>query len=445
MSQDTSSLPEPQTQDGPHGHRAAATTRRFARKAAPILLPLVVVAFGAAGAAALVATKPKPKRRKPPKNITLVRVQPVRRSAHRVVVRAMGTVTPAREITLQPQVGGRVVNISPELMPGGRFATGHTIVQIERRDYELAVAQRKADVARAEMNYRVELGRQEIAKREWALHEKSREASALDLELALRKPHLAQTQAAVAAAEAALAQAELDLSRTTIKAPFNAIVVRKQVDLGSEVTPQTPLATLAGMDEYWVQVSIPADRVGWLKIPKQNGDKRSKAYVRMSTDPKSAARAGYVARLLSDLGTEGRMARVLVVVKDPLGLEAQSDDLPPLLLGAYVQASIEGRGLSHVVAIPRVALRGADRLWLMSEKNKLVIRKVEVAWRDRDVVLVRSGLSDGELLVVSDISAPVDGLDIRSAEQLAAPRDSGGPGPGQAERSRARGKGKRTR
>lgn len=424
MTQDPSNqaLPANEVHGDEASPPAPGRLQRVVRLALRVLLPLIVVAAGAAGAAALVATKPKPKRRKPPKAVTLVEVSRVTRGTERIAVRAMGTVTPAREITLQPQVAGRLISVSPSLMPGGRFQAGETVVQIERRDYDLAVAQRKADVARAEMNHRVELGRQEIAKREWALHQNGQKANALDLELALRKPHLLQAEAALAAAKAGLAQAELDLARTTVKAPFNAIVVRKQVDLGSEVTPQTQLATLAGTDEYWVRAAIPVDRLKWLTIPGQNGDQGSPARVRMATDGESATREGHVARLLSDLETQGRMARVLVVVKDPLTLQTGSHARPPLLLGAYVHVAIEGREIGDVVAIPRIALRGKDGLWLMDDESKLALRQAEIAWRDQDRVFVRSGLSDGDRLVISDIATPVEGLEIRTAEQLAAAR-----------------------
>ena len=422
MTQDTNKQAQPPSEAPVDQSEPPAPSRlrRFVRLTVRVLLPLIVIAAGAAGAAALVATKPKPKRRKPPKAVTLVEVQRVTRGTERIVVRAMGTVTPAREITLQPQVAGRLVTVSPNLMPGGRFQAGETVVQIERRDYELALAQRKADVAQAEMNYRVELGRQEIAKREWALHHKDEEANPLDLELALRKPHLLQAEAALTAAKASLAQAELNLARTTVNAPFNAIVVRKQVDLGSEVTPQTPLATLAGTDEYWVRAAIPVDRLERLTTPEHNGDQGSPARVRMATDTESADREGHVARLLSDLETQGRMARVLVVVEDPLALPAESRGRSPLLLGSYVHVSIEGRAIQDAVAIPRVALRGEDQIWLMDDESKLAIRRVEIAWRDQDKVLVRRGLDDGDRLVVSDVAAPVEGLEIRTGEQLAA-------------------------
>ena len=445
MTQDaTKPDPRPPVTDDPTGTDAAPQgAGRILRLSARVLLPLLIVALGAAGAAALVATKPKAKRRRLAETVTLVEVAPVRLATHRVVVRVMGTVTPAREVALQPQVAGRLVAVSSKLMPGARFRAGEMVVQIERSDYELAAAQRRGDVAQAEMTHKVELGRQEIAKREWKLHHNGEKADPLDLELALRKPQLLQTQAAVAAAKAALKQAELDLERTTVKAPFNAIVVRKQADLGSVVSSQTQLATLVGTDEYWVQASVPVDRLKWLTLPDREGAEGSRSHVRMTNDPPSQARTGYVSRMLSDLEAEGRMARVLVVVADPLGRQSQREGMSPLLLGAYVHVAIEGRELKDVAAIPRAALRGADRVWLMRDEGQLAIRKVELAWRDRAVVLVSRGLNSGDRLIVSDIASPVEGMVIRTAEQLAKERQGGQrPGPTPAAGARGGGKGR---
>ena len=387
---------EPPPQAGSPQSPGSGTS--IARIAIRVLLPIAFIAAGAAGAVALVETKPKPKQRKPAKAVTLVEVQPLQRSRQRVVVQAMGTVMPAQQVQLRPQVSGRIVSISVNLAPGGRFAASEEVAQIERKDYELALAQRRADLAQAELNYKVELGRQEIAKREWELHSNGQKHTALDLELALRKPHLAQAKAAIASAKAAVSQADLNLTRTTVRSPFNAILMTKSVDVGSEVTPQTALAVLAGTDEYWIQVSVPVDRLKWLTFPDASRKTGSRALVRMGASQASQARVGHVARLLSDLETQGRMARVLVVVKDALGLQSPGRSRKPLLLGAYVHVAIDGEELRDVISIPRVALRGQDKLWLMDSDNKLAIRQVKVVWRDENAVFVRNGLSDGDRL-----------------------------------------------
>jgi multidrug efflux pump subunit AcrA (membrane-fusion protein) len=124
---------------------------------------------------------------------------------------------------------------------------------------------------------------------------------------------------------------------------------------------------------------------------------------------------GTVIKLLGELEAEGRMARVLVEVKDPLGLNPSEKKHPPLLIGEYVRMEIEGRQLKNVFRIPRTALRDNAQIWLVSNDGKLEIRTVETLWRDAQSVLLTDGLQPGEQLIVSDLSKPVDGMPLKVA------------------------------
>jgi hypothetical protein len=116
---------------------------------------------------------------------------------------------------------------------------------------------------------------------------------------------------------------------------------------------------------------------------------------------------------MGDLATEGRMARILVEVADPLGLNASNQDRTPLLIGEYVRVKILGRKLNNVFQIPRTALKDNSSIWIVSENQTLEIRKVRPVWRDADVVLLQDGLTPGEQLIVSDLPAPVEGMAVR--------------------------------
>ena len=122
-------------------------------------------------------------------------------------------------------------------------------------------------------------------------------------------------------------------------------------------------------------------------------------------------------RILSDLETDGRMARLLVSVQDPLGLKDPKRDRAGLLIGDYVRIEILGREVDHVVRIPRTALRDNTEIWIAGKDGKLHIRPVETIWRDTDTVLLRDGIEPGERLIVSDLQTPVDGMTVRIEER----------------------------
>jgi RND family efflux transporter MFP subunit len=379
---------------------------------------LLLVAIGAGVAFILIKTKPKAKKQARKALATLVEVQPLKQTREQVRVRAMGTVEPARQVSLQPRVGGEVVEVSPRFIPGGVFKKGEVLLKLDPVDYEILVTQRAADLAKAENDFKVELGRQDIAKRDWELASKGKAMNDEDRELVLRVPQLRLAKAVTESARGALKRAKLDLARTTIRAPFNAIIRSRGVEAGAQVTPQTRLAELTGYDEYWVKASIPADKLRWLAIPsgsKVTGGARAVVRLRALQGQNHEWR-GEVIRRLVELEPQGRMAQLLVSVKDPLGLAAAEAGVRPLLLGSYVELELLGIHLDQVYRIPRTAVRDGGTVWLMDEKEKLVIRPAHLLWKDRDWVLMKNGFEEGENLVVSDIPVPVAGLPLRLAE-----------------------------
>ena len=177
---------------------------------------------------------------------------------------------------------------------------------------------------------------------------------------------------------------------------------------------------MAGTDAYWVQASIPVDRLGWITVPRKPGD--AAATVRILYG-EGVERTGSVIKLLGDLEEDGRMARVLVLVKDPLYLKTPETNKPPLLVGEYVKVEIQGRRLENVFRIPRTALRDNGKVWIVDDKGKLIIRNVDVLWRDIQTVLLKDGVQAGERIIVSGLAAPVNGMSVRVEN---APDEPGG-------------------
>jgi len=393
-------------------------SERTFNKPAAAIISFSLIAGAIVVAIVLVSTKPKAEKVPPPKRVELVKVQPLQQTDETVVLRLTGTVTPAKQVMLRSRVSGEVVGMAPGFIDGGLLTEGEAMLTIDPIDYELALAQSESALEKARFDYKIELGRQDVAKREWELLKPEGEVSELETELALRAPHLTASKAALQAAEANLAKARLDLERTRITAPFNAVVLSRNTNLGSQAAPQDILAELADIDAYWVTASVPVDRIRWITIPG------STALIYSGNDH---IREGTVIKLLGDLEEKGRMARVLIEVKDPLAQQPENIGKHPLLLGEYVRADISGSVLPQVYSIPRKALRENSQIWLVTSTNTLVVRPVDVLWRDADRVIVADGLSAGEELIVSDITAPIPGMDVSTGEDEETPSPEDAP------------------
>ena len=394
---------------------------RFAR------LFLVLVILGSSGgiAAYWLINKPKARPRPAKPKASLVEVSPVHLTTEKVLVSAMGTVVPAVKIQLASRVGGQIVQVSPHFRPGEHFAKEELILQIERADYELAVKQREADLTQAESKLKLEMGQQWVAEREYEILGES--APDEDEQLLLRQPQLEAAEAVISAARALLDKALLDLAWTSIKAPFNAVVQSRNVDLGSYVAPGTPLATLVGADEYWVEVSVPVDELQWIHIPGSEGNTGSKAHVyHEAAWGLEACRVGTVSRLMTEIEPDGLMAQLLVSIPDPLQLEAAPDEPRAMILGSRVDMEIEGKEIGDVAKIAETALRDGSQAWVATPGHTLDVRNVKVAWSGKDQVYVSEGLEEGDMLITSDLAAPFPGMGLRTSDESGKPVDEDG-------------------
>lgn len=370
-------------------------------------------------------TSPRAQRKKPPRQAKLVQVIPAQKGSCPTVVEAMGPVVPAQQVTLQPQVSGRIVSISDALIPGGIVHAGEGLIGIDPCDYEILVQQRQGDVARARRDLKVEQGNQAVARQEYELL--GEVIAEEDRELVLRQPQLASAQAALDSAQAALQKAQLDLTRCNINVPFNAIIQEKLVDLGATVSLNTRLATLIATDEAWIELKVPTSELKWLTIPQKNGDPGSsvKIHNTLAWGP-DRFRTGRVVRLYAELESEGRLSQLLVAVDDPFCLKPENRDKPKLLIGSFVSARIEGQTLDAVFAIERPFVHGKT-VWIMDPNDQLEIRPVEVVFAGPDKVFIGAGLAEDERLVVTDIAAPVAGMPLRLDEPGGTGAEEGRP------------------
>ncbi len=386
-------------------------------KALRAAIPVAILIIGIVGFVVLVKTKEEPKKKPRVDRGVLVETITAEEADHTIVLKVHGTVMPAQKVVLSPEVPGRVNWINPKLTPGSRFQKGDKLVRINSREYVLAARQQRAAVDRAQTELEIERGRKKVAEREWQL---VGDGDPVDGGLALREPQIRTAEVALKAAKSGLHRSQLNISRTLIRAPFNGTVQAKQVDIGQMVSSASPLVTLVGSDAYWVQVSVPIDRLDRISIPGIGGTTEgTKARLRRKMGKQTVTRVGRVIRLLSDLDPVGRMARILVQIDDPLGLQADKGATPtptaslPLLIGDYVEVDLEGKGVEAGIEIPRVALRDGDSVFIMTEDDKLEIRNVSVVWREREIALIDSGIRAGDQIIVSPIAAPVKGMRLR--------------------------------
>ncbi len=383
-----------------------------------IVLPLLIIALGVGALSFMGKLKKAPSRqtsRQPGILVDSVKLDVV---DHQVRVHAVGTVTADREITLTPQVSGKVDWISPQLVTGGFFSAGETLFKIEADDYRLAVEQANAEVAQAEVALAQEREQARIARNEWEridLPDKGQPGPLVTREIQLR-----QQQALLAAAQAGLKKAELNLQRTEIKAPFNGRIREESIDLGQYLVGGTTSGRFAGTDRAEIEVSLPMEELRWLDVPGPGQASGSPALIRLPT-AQPAERRGELVRTLGEIDATSRTATAVVAVKDPYGLHSPTA-APILAHGQFVSVVLLGRTLKNVIAVPRAALHTGNVLWLVDADDRLKKNQVDVIRREEDqVIIANDDRLAGTRLVLTNISGAVAGTRLKPVSPESQP------------------------
>ena len=380
-----------------------------------IVICCVILLLAASVITVINLTEPKAQRTSASKRTAmLVEVTHGELGTFQPEILVMGAVRPDKEIVLSPRVGGEIVSISQSFTPGGFVDEGEVLLQIDPADYEVVLLQRKSELLQASADLELELGRQDLAQKDYKELEGT--ISSEYKSLVLRTPQLNTARSRVEAAEAAVRRAELDLERTRIRAPFAAHIINREANVGSQVSPGESLGKLVGIKHYWVEAAVPVSSLRWIDFSEERESSGAGVHIRnRAAWPEGTFREGSVHRLIGELEDQTRLARVLITVADPLSHEPESAELPPLMIGSFVEARIAGIPIQDVIRIDREYVRQDDTIWI-DENGVLRIRELEIVFQDDEFAYVRSGLSTADQVIMTNLATVFDGAALRLAE-----------------------------
>ena len=370
--------------------------------------PVLIVAGGFLLAIAIIATGPRPDRQtRAPDAPAVQTVEAVKRTAQ-LTVTAHGTVVPKTESDLVAEVAGRVVAVSPSMVSGGFFSKGDVLIEIERIDYEAALAQARAALASADSelaNAMLTFDRaEELAATEVL--------SQADLDQALNQLNVAR--AAQRQATAALLRAERDLERTLVAAPFDGRVRTERVDTGQFVSRGESIATLYSIDYAEVRLPVKDQDLAFLPFSLARTDPPSAAKTKAILHAEFAggmhAWEADVVRTEGELDPLSRVVNVIAQVADPYEPE---DGAPPLTIGLFVEAEIMGKTVDDVVVVPGAALQAGNRLYVVDTDNRLSFRDAEIVRLTAETAYLRVEVSNGERICVTPLDDVVEGQSVR--------------------------------
>ena len=350
-----------------------------------------------------------------------VRVTEVEQRSVGLVVGSQGKVQAAQTANLSAAVAGPVAWISSAMEAGGYVTEGETLLRLDASDYETMLARSEASVqqANAESGH---ASREYDRMKELA---EQRLASQSQLQDAQR---LAEVSIArLADAEANHRQAQLDLQRTEIKAPFNAIVETREVELGQYVNRAQSIAVLYGANEVEVRVPLAIRQLGYLDIPLglQGELPPEQAPAVTLTGTYGGAEhhwEGTLVRIEASIDPNSNTVQTIIRVSQPTATidwtSAEEIKAIPLPIGLYVHADIKGKTVDSLISLPRSVIRNNNQVLVVDAENKMYFREVDIFRLEEENVLISGGILPGEKICISPIQAVVDGMAVQPVLEL---------------------------
>lgn len=312
-----------------------------------------------------------------------------------------GTVEAERRARLAPSTSGSVA-----LLPvrrGDRVEQGDLLLELWNADLraELAVARAQVRAAQARADQtcvQADSARREAARLTRLRDQGSASAEATDRAVAERDAMVAACRAGRAdadIAERSVDKVQAQLERTRLVAPFDGIVAEINGELGEVVTPSPPgIATPPAVDlidDSALYVSAPVDEVD---VPAV--ERGMPARITMDAFP-GRAFPGHVSRIAAyvlDIEKQARTVKVEVAFDEPPA------DIH-LLAGYSADAEVITDVRENVLRVPTEAVMEGGRVFIVDGEGVLRLRDVDTGLRNWDFTVIRGGVAEGDLVVLS--------------------------------------------
>ena len=207
------------------------------------LYPVLIVGVGVLICFLLIITKPVAEAEEIKRAAPIVDTELITPESMSITIKSQGTVIPRTESQLYPEITGEVVYVSPKLDKGSSFNKGDVLLKIDSRDYELDIKTAEANLDDANSALFVAQAESNFEREQW---EQSNSGIASDLRLKI--PQLKKAESRVGAAQANLEKLKRNLQKTTISAPYDGLVRKKNVDRGTVKGPGYLIANIYAID-----------------------------------------------------------------------------------------------------------------------------------------------------------------------------------------------------
>jgi len=369
--------------------------------------PIIIITIGVLICSLLIKCSPEVKPEEVARIIPMVDSTTLEKTSINIIIDSQGTIIPRTESQLYPEIRGEVVYVSPKLDEGSSFNEGDILLRIDSRDYELDIKTAEASLDDAKTALSIAQAESNFEREQWEL---SNSGDASDLRLKI--PQLKKAESTVEAAEANLEKLKRNLEKTTIRAPYDGLVRKKNVDRGTVIGPGYLIANIYAIDYVEVKLPIPDEDLSFLDIPLDgsqiNKSNQPLVMLKGSLGGKNIEWEGRVVRMEAEFDPKSRMAILIARVSDPYKYKF------PLRVGQFVEAEITGRNYNNLYIIDRELIKNKNQVVTINKADStLKYEDINVLRYVDDTALINGGLPDEVSVCITNLDVMYNGMKIR--------------------------------
>jgi RND family efflux transporter MFP subunit len=431
-----------------------------------MVICILILLVGWAGMNGLASLKQPPAEVKAEERPIKVQVMAVQPGDYPVAITGYGEAKALTTVAIAPEVSGRVVYTHPALKAGEIIPADAVMFRIDPADYEAGlqearagVAQWQNTVARLEKQLAIDSQRLKTLERnaqlaeteferirqlfevdrvgtrsgmdqaERAYNTTSDQADQMAQAVSLYPLQIKEAQSSLTSAAARLSMAETNLSRCTVKAPFDARIKSVSMETGQYVSPGQHVMTLA--DDTVLEIQVPLDSRDarrWLQFEATVNNRPSIAWfatltpvectIRWTEDKSGSVWTGTLNRVVKfDQQTRTLTVAIRISADSAMGKDNQ---VLPLVEGMFCKVDIPGRIMRDVYRLPRQAVSFENKIYLASEESRLKTVDVNVARIEGEFAFVDHGLKPGETVILTRLIDPLENALLDIADVAAA-------------------------
>jgi len=369
-----------------------------------------------------------------------------------VSITGYGEVKALNEVSITPEVSGKVVKIHPRLETGEVIEKGEVIFQIDPRDYKAAfveatatATQMESSLKRMKRQYEIdqerlktiqrscELSKQQyervkklfeedkvgtqsgVDQAEQACNNSQDQQEQMEKTVELYPLQIQEAESSLFSAKSRMDTAKTRLERCTLTAPFQGRIKSVSVEKGQYVSPGKSVITLA--DDSVLEIQVPLDSRDankWLPFYESDnntssawvkGLKQVKCKVRWTETETDAFWEGILNRVVK-FDEQTRTVTVAIRIEGTEALSINHGSLP-LVEGMFCSVDIPGKTLKNVYRIPRWAVSFENTLYIAVD-DKLRTVPVKIARAQGEDSYISEGLKPGDRVIITRLVDPLE-------------------------------------